>query len=200
MKSRLPRPVTPSIVALILIGWIIVAIKLDQSIFAPHKSLLLPQFGAATGDVLVTHEWWRLLVSQFLHVHFLHMLFNAACIGVTGNAIEKAYGWRVLIAVYLIGGLTGQIASVWHYPHLVTDGASQALMALCGASLVLRLNTRLKLFAGVIIVIQAALDLHAASTIKAGHGYGFAAGLLIGLGVIMATRKRADSFRIEQTR
>jgi rhomboid protease GluP len=197
MKSRLPRPATFSIVALILIGWIIVAIKLDLSLFVAHKSRLLPQFGAATGEVLVTHEWWRLLVSQFLHVYFLHMLFNACCIGVIGSAIEKLYGWRVLITVCLLGGLIGQTASVWHYPELVTDGASQALMAMCGAALVLQMNPGVKVFTGIIVAIQAALDLHAASTIKAGHGYGFVAGLMLSLGLFIAARRRGNSLRPE---
>lgn len=190
MTYRLNSPVTFGIAALILMGWVIVAMMLGQSIFATQKSLLLPQFGAVTGDLWTTHEWWRLLVSQFLHVHFLHMLFNAMCIVVIGNAIEKLYGWRIFLAIYLAGGIAGQIASVWYYPTLVTDGASQALMALCGAALVLRTSHRVMLFTGVIIAIQAALDLYVTSGIKAGHGYGFVAGVLLGLGGFIAMRRR----------
>ncbi|MFZ6718850.1 rhomboid family intramembrane serine protease [Undibacterium sp. Ji49W] len=191
MTYRPGSPATFSIALLILAGWTIVAMQLGQSIFATQKSLLLPQFGAATGDLWTTHEWWRLLVSQFLHVHFLHMLFNAMCIVVIGNAIEKRYGWRIFLAIYMAGGITGQIASVWYYPTLVTDGASQALMALCGAALVLRANPRVTLFSAVIIAIQAALDLYVASGIKAGHGYGFVMGVLLGLGSFIVMRKQA---------
>ncbi|MFZ6766549.1 rhomboid family intramembrane serine protease [Undibacterium sp. Di26W] len=147
----------------------------------------LPQLGAATGELFTTHEWWRLLVSQFLHVHFLHMLFNTTCIFVLASTLERTRGWRLLVSLYLIGGLAGQAASVWYYPDLVTDGSSQALMALCAGVFILLPRNKMAWFAGLIVAIQIALDVHAIAGIKAGHVHGFAAGLLISLSSLLAS-------------
>ncbi|MFZ6775999.1 rhomboid family intramembrane serine protease [Undibacterium sp. Ji83W] len=130
-------PIAILIFVLILTGWTISALYFGQALFASQKSLRLPQLGAATGELFVTHEWWRLLVSQFLHVHFLHMLFNAMSILIIASSLERTRGWLALLSIYLIGGMAGQLASVWSYPALVTDGASQALMALCASTFIL---------------------------------------------------------------
>ncbi|MFZ6735692.1 rhomboid family intramembrane serine protease [Undibacterium sp. Ji42W] len=174
-------PVAILLFVLILAGWIGSALYFEQSFFASQKSLRLPQVGAVTGELFVTHEWWRLLVSQFLHVHFLHMLFNASSLFIIASSLERTRGWLVLLAIYLIGGTTGQIASVWYYPELVSDGASQALMALCAGTLVLQARSKVIWFAGLVVALQVALDVHAIAGIKAGHLYGFAAGLLVSL-------------------
>ncbi|MES2040698.1 MAG: rhomboid family intramembrane serine protease [Pseudomonadota bacterium] len=188
--SRSPTAIL--IFVLILTGWTISALYFGQSLFASQKSLRLPQLGAATGALFVTHEWWRLLVSQFLHVHFLHMLFNAMSILIVASSLERTRGWLVLLSIYLIGGVTGQLASVWSYPALVTDGASQALMALCAGMFVLQPRSRVTWFAGLIVAIQIALDVHAIAGIKAGHLYGFAAGLLISVGFWLGLRSKGN--------
>ncbi len=182
LKKILPiSPVAILLFVLILAGWTCSVLYFGKSFFASQKSVLLPQLGAATGELFTSHEWWRLLVSQFLHVHFLHMLFNALSILILASSLERARGWLALLAIYFIGGLTGQAASVWHYPALVTDGASQALMALCAGMLVLQPRSKVTWFAGLVVAIQVALDVHAIAAIKAGHLFGFVAGLLVSL-------------------
>lgn len=182
LKKLLPiSPVAILLFVLILAGWTCSVLYFGKSFFASQKSVLLPQLGAATGELFTSHEWWRLLVSQFLHVHFLHMLFNALSILILASSLERARGWLALLAIYFIGGLTGQTASVWYYPALVTDGASQALMALCAGMLVLQPRSKVTWFAGLVVAIQVALDVHAIAAIKAGHLFGFVAGLLVSL-------------------
>lgn len=188
-------PVAICICTLILMGWAASALYFQQSFFASQKSVLLPQLGAVTGDLFVTHEWWRLLASQFLHVHFLHMLFNTACILILASTLERMRGWLLLTCIYLIGGLAGQLASVWYYPNLVTDGASQALMALCASAFILLPRNKMTLFAALIVAIQIALDVHAIGGIKAGHLYGFATGLLLSLGYLFALPSMRRSAR-----
>ncbi|MFZ6707950.1 rhomboid family intramembrane serine protease [Undibacterium sp. TC9W] len=189
LKKLLPiSPVAILLFVLILAGWTCPVLYFGKSFFASQKSVLLPQLGAATGELFTSHEWWRLLVSQFLHVHFLHMLFNALSILILASSLERARGWLALLAIYFIGGLTGQAASAWYYPALVTDGASQALMALCAGMLVLQPRSKVTWFAGLVVAIQVALDVHAIAGIKAGHLYGFVAGLLVSL--LIALRQK----------
>jgi rhomboid protease GluP len=167
------------IAAAILLTWLYVAVANDQSLFAVQRSSLLLPIGAANGTLFATNEWWRLLTSQFLHVHFPHMLFNCLCIAAVGGHIENLRGHAAMTAIYFAGGTIGQFASVFVYPELVSSGASQALMALCGGSLLLR-SKRLRGIALAILCIQVGLDLFSASTIKAGHAAGFLAGMLVG--------------------
>jgi rhomboid protease GluP len=168
----------------IIFTWCLVAFVLDQSVFAVQKSKALMTLGAANGELLSSAEWWRVVTSQFLHVHFLHMLFNVGCIAVIGTFVGRQYGWWKSAVVYFGGGSVGQIASVLSYPELVSSGASQALMALCGASLVVLAERRSRLFVVAIVAIQAALDIYVAQKIKAGHSFGFLAGLLIGFALL----------------
>ena len=173
-------PLAALLAIAIILTWCLAALALDQSLFAVQKSRMLMTVGAANGDLLSTGEWWRILTSQFLHVHFLHMLFNAGCVVVIGGFIERRYGWWSVALVYFGGGSVGQIASVISYPQLVSSGASQALIALCAAAVVMLAERRPRLFALSIVAIQAALDIYVAQKIKAGHGFSFLGGLLIG--------------------
>ena len=128
-----------------------------------------------------------------MHVHFLHMLFNVMCIVLVGGYIERSYGWRVFLLIYFVGGTLGQTASVLSYPTLVGDGSSQALMALCGAGVLLLSLPFFRLITISVIAAQVGLDLHAAGTIKAGHGFGFGAGFLIAACILVVSRFRSDA-------
>jgi rhomboid protease GluP len=167
--------------------WLAAAVYLDQAFLATQRGSQLLQLGAVNGDLLGAHEYWRLLVSQFLHVHFLHMLFNALCILVVGSAVEKVFYWHGLLIVYLVGGTAGLIASVVFYPTEVSSGTSQALMALCAAAILVG-GVRVRLIAVTIVAIQIALDVYVSGAIKMGHSVGFAAGLLIALGILIVSR------------
>jgi rhomboid protease GluP len=197
MTSAIQRPRIPflsiAIAFCIAITWLLVAMHLNQSMLAVQKSSHLMQLGAADGAAIACGEWWRLLASQFLHVHFMHMLFNLCGILVLAAAIERSAGCFALALVYFVGGTIGQYASVLLSPDLVSSGASQAMMALCAFVL---LGTRrfsiarhAVLLAAVLVVIQFALDIYVSRGIKPGHSFGFAAGVAIVLAAMTASAK-----------
>ncbi len=173
-----------------LLAWLLVARHFQLPIFASQKSALLLQVGAVDGAAMARGEWWRLLTSQFLHVHFMHMLFNSCAIFVLGAAIERRAGLLALALVYLIGGSVGQFASVLLHPELVSSGASQAMLALCGFLLIAfrRFSMPLHVIAtaAIIVAIQFVLDLYVSGAIKPGHSFGFAAGLVMALVAVAA--------------
>lgn len=173
-------------------SWVLVAIALDQSVLAAQHSRQLLQVGAVNGALLQAGEWWRLVVSQFLHVHAPHMLFNALAVLLVGALIERAADGWWLAAIYLVGGCIGQYASVVFYPVLVSSGASQALMGLCGAALFICRNRISYLIVVSILVVQLALDMRAAGTVKAGHGWGFAAGIFLGAVAVLVSRSKVQ--------
>lgn len=143
------------------------------------------QVGAANGATLANGEYWRLITSQFLHVHFLHMVANLVGVYVLASAVERSAGRMAVTAIYLLGGSIGQYCSVLSRPELVNSGASQALMALCGFMLFARKSLALPYYAittsVIIILIQVSLDVYASGGIKPGHSFGLFAGMAIAI-------------------
>jgi rhomboid protease GluP len=195
MTSEVGKPrliLAPLLGAFIVISWFICSMVLGQSPLVPQTSTQLLSLGAANGVLVQGGEWWRLLTSQFLHVHAPHMLFNALCVAILGGVLERRSGWFTLALVFFIAGTLGQVASVIFYPSLVSSGASQALMALCGAALVTQLPLRTYVFVLAVLAAQVALDIQSAHIIKAGHGVGFVAGLCLGALLRYGSRQGAN--------
>jgi len=199
MPARQPRAAIPilsaALVAAIAVAWLLVAAHLHQSVFAPQKSSLLLQLGALSGDEFACGQFWRLLTSQFLHVHFGHMMFNLLGVYLLASAIERGAGSLMLALTYFGGGALGQYFSVRLSPELVSSGASQALMALCAFALLgsrrFALPRRATIVAAIVLVIQIALDLAVNRAIKPGHSVGFAAGMIIVVIAMLIMRRPA---------
>jgi membrane associated rhomboid family serine protease len=86
------------------------------------------------GRIALYHEYWRLITAMFLHGGLLHIGLNMYVLWVLGSVIEPAFGPRRFLAIYLISGLFGNVASF-----LFSDvgafgvGASGAIFGLLGA-------------------------------------------------------------------
>lgn len=173
--------VTLALIAVNLLAWFTVAWTYHLSPFAAQNSALLIRAGAVNGELLRAGEWWRIITSQFLHVHFPHLFFNLLALLLCGALLEQEQGsWRLAL-IYFVSGVAGQIAGVLATPALVSSGASQTVMGLAGGALVelLRRPQRKILWVmivPVIVFIQAALDLVSSGGLKAGHLAGFCAG------------------------
>jgi rhomboid protease GluP len=150
-----------------------------------HNSYLLLRVGALNADLLSAGQWWRLITSQFLHVHIAHLVFNMAALLLLGAALERHIGSVRFILLFAIGGSIGQLAGVASAPALVSSGASQAVMAVAGARAVGLLSGRAGGLAPAIILlavvgVQLGLDVLVAGTFKAGHWSSLCAGAAIG--------------------
>jgi rhomboid protease GluP len=179
--------------------WWAVAWLYDLSPFASQNSALLLRIGAVNGELLHVGQWWRIITSQFLHVHFLHLCFNMLALLLFGYVLEREFRSLRIVVLYLGSGIVGQIAGVAATPLLVSSGASQAIMGLAGGMLVwwLRQPQRKILWLVAlpsIISVQAALDLFLPGGIKLGHLAGFCAGVVI----IYALCRRVTSAQIRQ--
>jgi hypothetical protein len=98
---------------------------------------------------------------------------------------------RRFATVFLAGGLVGEVVTLVAIPVVVATGASQGIVALSAATIVLRreLSVRLAWFAAVIIILSFALDVAFARTIKAGH----VASALAGGWLVWSARARSGS-------
>jgi rhomboid protease GluP len=183
---------TCALVAANLAAWCAVAYVYGLSPLASHDSELLLRAGAVNGETFGAGECWRVVTSQFLHVHFAHLVFNMAALFLLGRVLEHEFGaWRLLL-LYFCGGTLGQLVGVLATPALVGSGASQAVMGMAGGTAFVlfrrpQARTMQLIVVLVYVVMQVALDLFAVGYVKAGHLSGFCAGTLLGR-VLLRTR------------
>lgn len=89
---------------------------------------------------------WRLLTSMFLHYGLLHIAMNMIGLLDGGRHVERMYGRAGFVALYLVSGLAGSLASAMHSPNVASAGASGAIFGVFGA------------FGGFLFVHRAKLD------------------------------------------
>jgi rhomboid protease GluP len=97
----------------------------------------LLRFGAVEPAHVWAGEVWRLATYMFLHVGWVHFLWNTyASFGVC-MPVERELGQRRFLAVYLLSGIAGGAASTLSaYP--VSAGASGAMFGIVGATLAIQ--------------------------------------------------------------
>jgi membrane associated rhomboid family serine protease/lipoprotein NlpI len=92
-------------------------------------------FGGANKELVVQiGQWYRLLTEFFLHASAAHLVVNALILLAAGWVLEGVMGRAWFLAVFLLGGIAGAVASTfWNPPSVLTIGASGSLMALLAA-------------------------------------------------------------------
>lgn len=74
---------------------------------------------------------YRLLSANFLHAGLLHLGLNCAALWSVGPEAEAVLGYATFLAIYLLSGLSGSLAS-FLFSDAVTVGASGAIFGLLG--------------------------------------------------------------------
>lgn len=83
---------------------------------------------------VLSHRPWTLVTYMFLHVDFIHILFNLLWLYWFGTIFIQELGLKKLLSTYLLGGLTGGILYVIFYNLFpVFEGVREGSIAL-GAS------------------------------------------------------------------
>ena len=100
--------------------------------FRDAYTLVLYQLGAKYGPAIDAGQYWRFLTPIVLHGGLIHLLFNSYALYALGPTTEGAYGVRRFLAIYLLAGFAGSIASYVRSPGL-SIGASGAIFGLVGA-------------------------------------------------------------------
>lgn len=109
----------------------------DQGLASPYMNAEQIAFftGMKYNEAMADGAWWRLFSSQFVHLDLLHLLFNAYGILVLGRFLERCYGIRRILVLYLASGAVGAWASFIFNP-APAGGASGAVYGLVGATVV----------------------------------------------------------------
>jgi len=110
-------------------GW------LETLLLVPDTDLLR-SFGAKDPVAIATGDWWRFITPVFVHIGLLHFAFNSYGIHIIGWQIERLLGTGWFLAIYLLSGVIGNVASDY-FSLAISAGASGALFGLLGAGYVL---------------------------------------------------------------
>lgn len=111
----------------------------------PSAQLLFEWGGNAASEVQ-RGQWWRMLSATFLHSGAIHLLMNMVGLWSIGQLVERIYGHRPYLLIYLGAALAGSGLSL-HFAaqRLVSVGASGAVFGIAGALLVAVFQHRARL-------------------------------------------------------
>ena len=132
--------VTPAIAILIVLGFG-AEVALGVSVAHPTAAELI-RAGGEFGPSFAEGEWWRALSSMFLHAGPLHLAFNLWAFWSVGQVTERIFGNKAFLAIYVLSGLAGSLASLTWSPLVVSVGASGAIFGVYGALLAFMLLHR----------------------------------------------------------
>ncbi|MCC6806676.1 MAG: rhomboid family intramembrane serine protease [Deltaproteobacteria bacterium] len=182
-------------VPLLSLGWVLVATLLtvwsrSDPVFALADRFV--DFGAkSTAAMTESGEWWRLVSANFLHIGWLHLVFNACIILGFGGVLENVYRRSDAALVLITVGLGTTFASTLTASEgLSLGGSGVAIGCLsCATTFALRhfflLRPRhrrlLLLVAGPLAFSYVALGYRSAGVDNAGHVGGALVGVVCGL-------------------
>lgn len=188
--------VTPLLIICNLLIFIAMIYTGTHFLFPDIQDLL--DWGANYRPFTVDGQWWRLLVSCFLHIGILHLLFNMYALFYIGLLLEPYLGKARFLAAYLISGIAASIASIWWNGMVVSAGASGAIFGMYGVFLAL-LSTNLvdksirkSLFTsiGVFVVYNLVNGLNPNNGVdNAAHIGGLLTGFVLGYGFVPSLKK-----------
>ena len=169
------------------------------------SSQVLIGWGAMSrAEIIYLHEYWRLFTPMFLHIGWLHFVVNMVTLYYVGSQVESIYGhWRYL-AIYLLSGVAGNIASfAFGSQNAISAGASTSLFGLFGAFVILgrhfRNNPAISFMVqryATFIGIKLIFNLFSSQVDIMGHIGGLIGGFLTA--TALAVPDRSDEFNIHE--
>jgi rhomboid protease GluP len=107
-----------------------------QDLFVGDRYLpTLILFGAKVNSLIQEGQYWRLISPMFLHLNLIHLAVNSYSLLLLGGFLERLYGRRRFLIIYVMSGIAGNVASYLMSPG-VSVGASTSLFGLLGATIV----------------------------------------------------------------
>lgn len=157
---------------------------------------MIVQYGQV--NVLVLNGWWwQLFTSMFIHASVTHLVGNMLFLFIFGLRSEELFSLPEYLAIYFLGGLTGNLLSLVFLPLDVPSvGASGAIFAMFGACTIYARRAVGQSIIGALIYAFFLLVLSSGTNVNnLAHIGGLATGLLIGY-VLAIRRKPAAVYKI----
>lgn len=158
---------------------------------------LIYQYGQVGVFVLYDGAYYQLLTSMFVHASIVHIAGNMIFLLVFGLRGEEMFSLPEYLSVYLLGGLFGNVLSLFFLPLDVPSvGASGAIFALFGAVIIHARRAVGQSVIGALIYGFFLLFLSSAPNVNnLAHIGGLVVGLIIGY-VLAARRKHGTQYKV----
>jgi membrane associated rhomboid family serine protease len=124
---------TPLVIAIIVVNVVVFFLeRFGNDAYVVDKYSLQPLL------IHYQHQYYRVFTAMFMHANFQHILFNMIALVIVGPPLEVLLGKTRFLALYLIAGLGGSIASYLLSPaNILGLGASGAIMGVMAAYVVI---------------------------------------------------------------
>jgi rhomboid protease GluP len=120
-------PITLGIIALTVLVFLL------QSFSSYVLGYDLPEYWfAKSNEFILQGQLWRLVTPILLHGNVLHILMNMYALFIIGPVIERSYGWRRFLALYILAGVFGNVLS-FLFTAEPSLGASTSIFGLIAA-------------------------------------------------------------------
>ena len=127
----IPHAQFTTIVILIINAGMFVATMLNAS--------LVGLGGSDRYDLILMHQYWRLVTAGFLHGGLLHIGMNSWVLFDVGSQVEQVYGASRMLVIFFVATVLGFYASTLWQAGL-SVGASAGIMGLLGAMIALSMH------------------------------------------------------------
>jgi len=135
--------------------------------------------------------YWQLFTSMFVHDTIIHLGGNLLFLLVFGLRCEEMFSLPEYLAVYLLGGLAGNVLSLVMGPNFISVGASGAIFALFGAAVIYDRRRLGQSIVGALIFAFFLLLFSSGENVNyLAHIGGLVTGLLIGY--VLASRRKPE--------
>lgn len=128
-KTRKISYLTYSLIFMMLVFYFfnVIINKMDAITGATPYQML--EVGALTDS----SSNWMLLTSLFVHGSIEHLVMNIVLLMILGSIIEKEYGIKMFLTVFIFSGLLGNLLTMLVKENIVVFGASGSIYGLLGA-------------------------------------------------------------------
>lgn len=101
----------------------------------------ISRFAKISSNIAINHEYYRLFTAIFTHEAIMHLVFNSMAIIILGQAVEKIFGKKKFILIFLISGLFGSLSS-FVFSASPAIGASGGVFGMFGVHLYLFIKNK----------------------------------------------------------
>lgn len=188
------RPEATLVLAALIV--VVTLVHLGLAGFAPNpytQTSVALRLGANT-PALLRAEPWRLVSSTFVHAGLVHAYLNLLALLFLGTVLERLLGPARFVFVFLGAALAGAVTSAFAASAPVSLGASAGVLGALGALATLHLALREQLPVGfrqplawwaLVLALEILLPAFVPSLDLWGHLGGLAAGLVLGVAVVL---------------
>ncbi|CAM2942452.1 rhomboid family intramembrane serine protease [Hathewaya histolytica] len=147
---------------------------------------VLYALGSNTNISILNGEYYRFLTSMFLHGGIVHLGFNMYALYSIGPLVDRVYGFKNFIKIYLISGITASFITSFNLQG-ISIGASGAIFGLLGATLIFAYKLRNNIGKGflyniiIVIITNIFIGITLPNIDNSAHIVGLLSGMLVSL-------------------